>query len=82
MEEDSVLGKAGLSLPVHEFHYWDVAGETFAATAKKPAGGRTWRCMQVKKETAAGFPHLYFPAEPAMVTHFLDRCRAFREKRA
>lgn len=82
MEEDSVLGKAGLSLPVHEFHYWDVDGETFAASAKKPAGGRTWRCMQVKKETAAGFPHLYFPAEPAMVTHFLDRCRAFREKRA
>ena len=65
----------------HEFHYWDCTENGELCLARKPSGGRSWRCMERKKGVTAGFPHLYYPSNPGVPGAFLEKCRVFREER-
>ena len=65
----------------HEFHYWDCTENGELCLARKPSGGRSWRCMERKKGVTAGFPHLYYPSNPGVPGTFLEKCRVFREER-
>ena len=57
----------------HEFHYFDSTecGDTFIA--KKPTLKKQWTCIQTKKNTMAGFPHLYYYSNPSAAFEFLQR---------
>ena len=61
---DSMLFRAGETLPIHEFHHWDSTANGTALTAKKPVGGAAWRCGFVNEHFYAGFPHLYWAGTP------------------
>lgn len=63
---------------VHEFHYYDTTDNGDFYAAQKPAGGGSWRCMQVTQTLCAGFPHLYYPSNPKIAQEFLRRCRTYR----
>ena len=60
---DSMLFRAGETLPVHEFHHWDSTANGTALTAAK-ANGRSWACGFANEHLYAGFPHLYWADTP------------------
>ena len=60
---DSMLFRAGETLPVHEFHHWDSTENGDAFTAAK-ANGRQWACGFANARLYAGFPHLYWAGTP------------------
>ena len=64
----------------HEFHYWDCTENGSLCTAVKPAGGRSWPCMERKGNVTAGFPHLYYPSNRRIPEKFVEKCRKFRKE--
>lgn len=79
--EAGVLGEKGQQVKGHEFHYWDCTENGSGFTAKKPAGGREYRCMVYTKYMAAGFPHLYYYSNPSAIYAFLQECSRYRAAR-
>ncbi len=77
---DNLLCVSGAEFPAHEFHYFDstVCGNGF--TAYK-SDGRKWDCVNSSEELYAGFPHLYFYAEPTTAVNFVKRCIEYGNKR-
>ena len=63
-DSDSLLFRAGESVPIHEFHHWDSTANGTALAAKKPVGAAAWRCGFVNEHFYAGFPHLYWAGTP------------------
>lgn len=59
-EHDSLLFRAGETVPVHSFHYWDCTQNGDAFTLKKSVTGRIWREGFASPTLYAAFPHLYF----------------------
>lgn len=57
---DGILGPAGKSFPIHEFHHWDCEENGDACFFKKPSGSGGWDCGYMTESLYAGFPHLYF----------------------
>lgn len=85
---DSVLGPAGTVLRGHEFHRYDCDFNGADCTLTKPATGhgraatsaRSYEGIYLTDRLAAGFPHFYYWSNPAVLAHFLDACRTWREK--
>lgn len=70
-----VLGTDDLGIsPAHEFHYFDSenCGNTFHAS--KPESKRGWDCIHGTDTLLAGFPHLYYYANPQIPKAFLQKC--------
>ena len=72
---DSMLFRAGESLPVHEFHHWDSTDNGAAFTAQK-ADGRSWNCGFANEHFYAGFPHLYW-AGTALPRRFVEAAERY-----
>lgn len=77
----TLTGPDGTGIKGHEFHYWDSSDPGDTYTAQKPAGKRSWRCMHFKDNLLCGFPHLYYPSNPAFIEQWMACCRGYREKR-
>ena len=69
----NLLCATGGALRAHEFHYWDSDSPGSAFTAKKAGRDLTYPCVQATDTLYAGFPHLYFPANPASAERFVER---------
>lgn len=80
-KEAGVLGEKGQRIKGHEFHYWDCTENGAAFLAKKPAGGTKYTCMIHTGTMAAGFPHLYYYSNPAMIYEFLLECGRYQAGR-
>lgn len=81
-----ITAKTGQDLPYltpgekirgHEFHYYDTDANGDSCTAEKPVSGRSWDCMVSYKNLLAGFPHLYYESNPALIRRFVEKCREF-----
>lgn len=74
LTEGKVFGEETGPVRSHEFHYYDVEdpGEDFLAV--KPSGRRSWRCIHSRDTLFAGFPHLYYYANPEVPRAFLECC--------
>ena len=79
-KENSMLFEKGESIPVHEFHYWDCTQNGTAFEMKKPVGNKTWEGSVAGSSLYAGFPHLYFPAEPRLAERFARAAAKWQEK--
>jgi hypothetical protein len=44
-------------------------------TALKAGNGKSWACVHASATLYAGFPHLYFPANPAFCDNFVRKMR-------
>lgn len=80
-EEDSLLFRKGEEVPMHEFHYWDVADPGSDLLATKPLGGRSYRCAYSTDTLYAGFPHLYLAGKPKLAARFVEKAAAFGKRR-
>ena len=79
-KENSMLFEKGESIPVHEFHYWDCTQNGTAFEMKKPVGNKTWEGSVAGSSLYAGFPHLYFLAEPRLAERFARAAAKWQEK--
>ena len=70
---DNLLCRAGERIRAHEFHYAVSSDAGGDFDAQKP-NGRAWACVHATETLYAGFPHLYFRANPAFAEHFVRRC--------
>lgn len=73
--EDTLFGQKGISLPAHEFHYWESTDTGAAFLAEKPISGRTYSCIHGTKNFLAGFPHFYLYGNISAAEAFLETCR-------
>lgn len=69
-----VLSDAGGRIRGHEFHYFDSSNNGNAFHAQKPHRKRNWDCIVANEYSAAGFPHLYYYANPEFAANFVDAC--------
>lgn len=76
-ERDNLLCLAGESIRGHEFHYFDSEDNGRDFTAAKPTGKRSWPCVHAGETLYAGFPHLYFPANPAFAENFVRKAASY-----
>ena len=74
---DTMLLPCGQSVNVHEFHYWASSEEGDALHAEK-ANGTGWECMVCTPSLQAGYPHIYYPGNPAMLRRFVRAMAAWR----
>lgn len=72
LKDDNCL-KGEALIRGHEFHYWDSTEPGRDMRAEKPLSGREWPCIHRTKTMIAGFPHLYYPSHPELITRFLDQ---------
>ena len=76
--EPLVLGETDFgSSPAHEFHYFDSENCGTAFHASKPQSKREWDCIHGSDRLLAGFPHLYYYANPKIPQAFLKKCLAY-----
>lgn len=78
--QDNLLCRAGESLPAHEFHYWDSTAVQDACRARKP-DGREWPCVVASRTLFAGFPHLYFYANPEIAARYVQAAAAYAQNK-
>ena len=74
---DNLLCKAGEEIRAHEFHYWDSENPGGGFTARKPGRDFSYPCAHATDTLYAGFPHLYFPANPKFAENFAERTTRF-----
>ena len=77
-QADSMLFRAGETLPVHEFHHWDSTANGTAFTAAK-ANGKHWACGFANEHFYAGFPHLYWAGTP-LPERFVKAAMQYQEE--
>ena len=63
----------------HEFHYYDSANNGEDGVAVKPVTGKAYPCLIVDETHWMGFPHLYYPSNPAFVRAFVKKARQYKE---
>ena len=75
---DNLLCRAGEQVRAHAFHYAVSTDEGADFDAAKP-NGRAWACIHANDTLYAGFPHLYFRANPAFAENFVRACAQRRD---
>ena len=74
---DNMMCKAGESIRSHEFHYWDSSCPGDGFTARKAGREISYPCVHATDSLYAGFPHLFFPANPGFAEQFVERMGEF-----
>jgi len=70
-KKDNLLCLAGGAICAHEFHYWESSSPGNDFTARKASGATEYPCIHASPTLYAGFPHIYFPANPAFAQNFV-----------
>ena len=78
---DSLLFRAGETVPVHEFHHWDCTDNGDAFTAEKPGTDRTWACGFASETLYAAFAHLYVAGRPHLAERFAAAAERYGTER-
>lgn len=78
---DSLLFRAGETVPAHEFHYWDSTEPGGGLAASKP-DGRRWRCGFVSPTLYAAFPHLHLDGVLPLAERFAAAAERYRKERS
>ncbi len=73
----SMIAEKGICIRAHEFHYACApdGGSAFRAVKKN---GKMWDCVHAGERLYAGFPHLYFRAQPELAARFVRKCAESR----
>lgn len=76
-ETHSCFLKEGERIKGHEFHYFDSSDNGADCLAIKPATGKSYPCVMTGENYWLGYPHLYYPSNPAFARNFVEKARAF-----
>ncbi|MEG1997671.1 MAG: cobyrinic acid a,c-diamide synthase, partial [Clostridiales bacterium] len=76
-KKDNLVALAGESIRAHEFHYWESenCGDSFGG--EKAGGKSSYSCIHATPTLYAGFPHLYFPANPKFAENFIKKTKEY-----
>jgi cobyrinic acid a,c-diamide synthase len=77
-ENDNLLCGKGEKTLAHEFHYWDSTACGNGFSARKTSNGFTYECCHSGENIYAGFPHLYFYANPEIAVNFAEKCQEYQ----
>ena len=78
---DGLYGPRGTRIRAHEFHYWQSTCPGGDFWAQKPRRDKGWPCMTTTPSLVAGFPHVYYPANPDVARAFASAAASFAERR-
>lgn len=79
-EKDANFLPEGEMIRGHEFHYFDSQQNGESCVATKPVTGRNYPCVISKENCWLGFPHLYYPSNPAFAERFVERAMNYKLK--
>lgn len=68
----------GEKIKGHEFHYFDSSDNGEDAVAVKPMTGKGYSCIIDDENRWMGFPHLYYPSNPAFAKRFVEKAEKYR----
>lgn len=80
-EKESFFLPEGERIRGHEFHYFDSTDNGSDCIAVKPAAGREYACVAEGEHYWFGFPHLYYPSNPAFAKSFVDKAEGYRKRK-
>lgn len=80
-QRDGLYGPPGTRIRAHEFHYWQSTCPGGDFWAQKPRRDKGWPCMTTTPSLVAGFPHVYYPANPDVARAFASAAASFAERR-
>lgn len=80
LEKQSCFLPENSSIKGHEFHYYDSTMNGTDAVATKPVTGRTYSCMIIDETHWMGFPHIYYPSNPAFAKSLVEKARQYQER--
>lgn len=78
---DGLIARAGETLRAHEFHYWHSTDEGTAFEASKPGRNRRWDAAVSTPSLYAGYPHMYWPGDPAPAERLVRAAAAWKARR-
>lgn len=64
----------------HEFHVFDSTDNGDGCLAVRPVGKKEYPCVIVGENTWLGFPHLYYPSNPAFAAAFVRKAAEYKKK--
>jgi len=76
-EKQSHFLPGGGMVKGHEFHYYDSTNNGKDVIAHKPVTGKEYACVIENEMQWMGFPHLYYPSNPAFVKSFVKKAKRF-----
>lgn len=65
----------------HEFHYYDSEDNGESCLALKPVTGKAYPCVMTGEHYWIGFPHLYYPSNPAFAGSFVEKARRYHDRK-
>lgn len=65
----------------HEFHYFDSTDNGEDCVASKPMAKKSYSCVVEGETYWLGFPHLYYPSNPAFAKKFVEKARKYKQTR-
>ncbi|MBQ8563305.1 MAG: cobyrinate a,c-diamide synthase, partial [Firmicutes bacterium] len=80
-EQEEHFLPSGGRIRGHEFHYFDSTDNGGGCIATKPAAGRTYPCVISGRTYWLGFPHLYYPSNPAFAKSFVQMAAEYRKNK-
>lgn len=78
-EKQSHFMPEGETIRGHEFHYYDSSDNGKDVIAIKPVTGKTYCCIMERENCWIGFPHLYYPSNPAFARQFVAKAKKYKE---
>lgn len=79
-EKNQVFWTDKMCIKGHEFHYYDSTQNGEACMARKPVTGKEYPCVIRGKNHWWGFPHLYYPSNPAFARHFIEEAMKYKKR--
>lgn len=77
---DNLLCKKGENIRAHEFHYYESTLPGADFISQKASDGKKQRCIHATDTIYAGFPHLYFPANPKFAENFIRKAAEYANR--
>ena len=71
----------GEKIKGHEFHYFDSEHNGNDCLAVKPVTQKNYSCVISSENYWLGFPHLYYPSNPAFARNFVEKAREYKKRR-
>lgn len=80
LEKQSCFLPKGQWIKGHEFHYYDSTDNGRDVTAIKPVTRKEYPCTIVNENCWMGFPHLYYPSNPAFAISFVEKAKRYQKE--
>lgn len=79
-EKDSHFLPVNQKIKGHEFHYYDSTRNGMDCICRKSVSGQEYSCVIANENQWLGFPHLYYPSNPAFAKAFTEKAVIYKNR--